>query len=597
MNPPPRDPASGSQYGPDAHDAPTRVERVTGHHEDTRRFDAPSNAPIPSPAFEAVAAAGAQADSRIGTSVGPYVVERVLARGGMGVVYLAHDPGLRRKVAIKLMLKDQMGDEDAARRFQREARASAALSHANIASVFLVGTDGDGSPFMAMEFLSGGSLLDLIRKRTPVTFSQSADFMAQAAEGLRAAHKQGIIHRDIKPGNLMLTGDGSLKVVDFGLAKVMFDDTYRTVEGTVLGTPKYMSPEQGQGRNLDFRSDVYSLGASFYHLITGRPPFEAETSVQIMFKHASSPLVPMRSLIPTVPIEWDNVIARCMRKEPGDRYQSYEDLISDLRVVRLQTMAQETGPIIGADGAAPGPRASSPSLAMIPGPPSLREVSRVGTSVFGPAGGQSSGSSTQVSLGHAPRMPLAYKVAFGVGAVIVLLASVKIALMAEGGGDTPTGGASATGGSDGRHQGGMSVLFENIVEETGVRNRSSKPDPNYVSYRATVKIMEDLAYALRSYRIEHDAPGRLYDLVERGLVSTPMNISPESGEIYDGWGNPLMYSPFREEIQSIGLDGQANTGDDLVCDTSRMLHDVPPDYVVLDEEEAKRQTRDGGMRR
>lgn len=592
MKPPERDPATGSQYSPESHDAPTRVERVSAHHEDTRRIGAPSHAPIPSPAFDG-GATSVQLDSRVGSQVGPYIVERVLARGGMGVVYLANDPGLRRRVAIKLMLKDQLADEDAARRFQREARASAALSHANIASVFMVGTDGDGSPFLAMEYLDGGSLLDVIRKRTPVSYSQAADFMAQAAEGLRAAHKQGIIHRDIKPGNLMLTAGGVLKVVDFGLAKVMFDDTYRTVEGTVLGTPKYMSPEQGQGRNLDFRSDVYSLGASFYHLITGRPPFEAETSVQIMFKHASSPLVPMRSLVPTVPIEWDNVIARCMRKEPGDRYQSYEDLISDLRAVRLQTMAQESGPILGADGVAAGGRASSPSVAMIPGPPSVKDVSRLGTGVFSSV--QSPGSLPPAGMhpGRAPQMPLAYKLAFAIGAVVVLLASIKLALMAEGSGPGE-GAAAAVATEDGKLFGGMTVLFENIVEDTGVKSRTSKPDQNYVSYRATTKIMEDLVYALRSHRIEHEAPGRLYELIERKLVSTPMNVDPASGDIYDGWGNPLMYSPYREEIRSYGLDGQPNTEDDLVCDTARMMHEAPADYGVLEADETRRRLREGG---
>ncbi len=170
------------------------------------------------------------------------------------------------------MEKRLITDGDAVKRFEREARACAAVQHRNIASVYLVGLTEDGLPFLGMEYVDGGSLMHAIRNKVPLTFSQIARIMEEVAAALQAAHKQNVVHRDIKPANIMLTKTGEAKLVDFGLAKIFFEDSYVTQEGMVLGTPSYMAPEQGRGRPVDHRADIYSFGATFYHLIVGRPP-------------------------------------------------------------------------------------------------------------------------------------------------------------------------------------------------------------------------------------------------------------------------------------------------------------------------------------
>lgn len=550
--------------GGDPHNDPTRIG-FAGAHEDTRRMgpsgQLPSSAAIPGPVFDG-GKAPPDLDARIGKVLGPYVVEKVLARGGMGVVYLAKDPGLNRSVALKLMLKDALADGDASARFQREARATASLTHPNIASVYMVGLAEDGSPFLAMEFVDGGSLLEVIRKRTPVGYSQAADWMAQAAEGLRAAHKQGIIHRDIKPGNMMVSTTGALKLVDFGLAKVMFDDHYRTVEGTVLGTPKYMSPEQGQGRQLDFKSDIYSLGATFYHILTGRPPFEADTSVQVLFKHATAQLVPMRSIVPTIPIEWDNVISRCMRKDPNDRYQHYEDLIGDLRTLRLQTMAQEQGPVLGADGTNSFSQdaRSTGSMPSLPSLPSLHDVSGVRPTM--------EPLLTPITYEEAPPIPWFYKAAFAVAAVFVLGLSIHAAVTISGRSEEGT----SSGDGDGTSQ--LVLLGERILKEPGSRGR--KGDKDYIAFRSTLMILDAFHGAIRTHVAnEGSPPGNLTQLVEAELVESIFDSDSETGEPLDGWRQRLVYSSYRKEVRSPGIDLLPNTEDDIYIEEDGRL--VVPD--------------------
>jgi len=554
--------------GGDPHNDPTRIGFAAGH-EDTRRMtpsgQLPSSAAIPAPSFEPGPSIPT-VDARVGQALGPYVVERVLARGGMGVVYLAADLALSRKVALKLMLKDALADKDASARFQREARATASLIHPNIAAVYMVGVAEDGSPYLSMEYVDGGSLLEVIRKRIPVTYSQAADWMAQAAEGLRAAHKQGIIHRDIKPGNMMVSSSGALKLVDFGLAKVMFDDNYRTVEGTVLGTPKYMSPEQGQGRQLDFKSDIYSLGATFYHILTGRPPFEADSSVQVLFKHATAQLVPMRSIVPSIPIEWDNVIARCMRKDPNDRYEHYEDLIGDLRTLRLQTMAQEQGPVLAADGTNAVSQAmrSTNSVPSVPSLPSLHDVSAVRPTA--------EPLLTPITYEAAPPIPLTYKIGFAIAAVIVLGLATHAAITVAGNSD----GSASAGGEDGRTY--LPMLIERVLKEPASRGR--KDDQDYIAFRSTQLILSEFHGAIRSYvDTEGSAPGNLTILVEKELVEKIFDLDSETGEPLDGWRHRLIYSSYRKEVRSPGIDQLPNTEDDIYIEEDGRVV-IPDIYSV-----------------
>lgn len=481
--------------------------------------------------------------------IGPYRVERVLARGGMGAVYLGHDDALGRTVAIKTMAPELIEDEDAVARFQREGRATASIVHPNVAMIYMVGMADDGSPFIAMEYVGGGNLQQLIRERKRLPFSEVAAMMLQTCEALNEARKKGIIHRDIKPGNIMLAPDGTVKLVDFGLAKFFREDSFRTVAGTILGTPRYMSPEQAQGREVDFRSDIYALGATFFHLLTGRPPFEGDSPSQIMMKHVTSPLVSMRSLNPEVPLEFDDIVRRCMSKDPNERYQDYLDLISELSRLRLQWHARERGSLDPSMHEMPTVRTGPDGIPLPPDATSSSPRSAVGTLTMeeGPAEGE--------------KVP-AWRIAIIVGAA--LLAVVLIgSLFFIGGGE----GEDAAP-PQGQRRSGLALLLEQIVaqqQDLASNDTSGKAiDPDYLRYLATIEILEDLHYALITYEFENGAPPPdLITLVASGSSVVRFDTN-NAGHPLDGWSRSLDYSSRDGEIRSPGLDQRLDTDDDIV---------------------------------
>jgi serine/threonine protein kinase len=275
-----------------------------------------------------------KAESLIGAEFDDYRIVRLLGQGGMGAVYEGLDLTLHRRVAIKVLAESVNRDPDAVKRFQREARAVASISHPNIAQIYRVGTYGD-LHYYAMEFVDGQSLEQMIAESSRVGGPRCFGLMAQAVKGLKAAADQGIIHRDIKPGNLMVTTDGTVKIVDFGIAKMMDDsETFRTATGAIMGTPSYMSPEQCKGQAVDFKSDMYSLGCAFFHVLTGRPPFDGDTIYTIMSRQIGTPVPSIPSLVPNVPERFCNIIYTMMEKNPDNRYQSYEYLLSVLEAAR-----------------------------------------------------------------------------------------------------------------------------------------------------------------------------------------------------------------------------------------------------------------------
>ena len=214
-------------------------------------------------------------------------------------------------------------------RFQREAMLAAQLTHPNIAQVHTIGSK-DEIHYVAMEFIGGGDVSSLLKQKKRIPVDEAAEIVRQSLLGLGSAHAEGIIHRDIKPQNLMLSAHGLVKVSDFGLARAIASDSSLTASGAVLGTPLYMSPEQGEGKPVDGRTDIYSLGASFYHLICGRPPFEGDTPVTVMLKHLTAPVPSPRELDPDIPEEICDIINKMMAKQPDDRYQTCEEVLADL---------------------------------------------------------------------------------------------------------------------------------------------------------------------------------------------------------------------------------------------------------------------------
>ncbi|HVO30174.1 MAG TPA: protein kinase, partial [bacterium] len=265
----------------------------------------------------------------IGADIGPYHIVEKLGEGGMGVVYKAVDRALDREVALKILF--EVDEAANVKRFQQEARALAKLTHPNAIHIFWTG-EFQGFPCFAMEYISEGvSVYDILRHKGVLPLEDSVDIVVQASKGLAAARRAGIVHRDIKPNNLLIDADGTVKISDFGLAKIVEDkDGSLTQSGIVMGTPYYMSPEQGQGDPIDHRSDLYSLGATFYHMITGFTPYEAQNPVSLIIKHVKDPIPDIRTVNPQIPDAIRRIVEKCLAKDPDERYQEYEELIEDL---------------------------------------------------------------------------------------------------------------------------------------------------------------------------------------------------------------------------------------------------------------------------
>ena len=249
----------------------------------------------------------------------------------MAEVYLAHDDILDRDVALKVMNDRYAPDEEFVERFKREAQSAAALSHPNIVSIYDRGeTEGTpGTYYIAMEYLPGGSLKDRLLKRGPLPARTAAAVALQIAEALRAAHDRGVVHRDIKPQNILITDAGNLKVTDFGIARAASSSTM-TRTGSILGTAQYISPEQAMGEPVGPGSDRYSLGIVLYEMLTGRVPYEAETPIGIAMKHVNSRPIPPGELDPAIPESMDAVTLRLLAKDPDERYADDTELIEDL---------------------------------------------------------------------------------------------------------------------------------------------------------------------------------------------------------------------------------------------------------------------------
>jgi eukaryotic-like serine/threonine-protein kinase len=304
---------------------------------------------IESPPFEAAASVviEQQVGLLAGRVISHYRILRSLGAGGMGEVYLAEDIQLKRRVAVKFLLPESAGDERASGRFIREAQAAATLDHPNICSVYEVGRD-DGLHYIVMQYIEGETLAARIRRK-PLDTQQSLDIAIQVADALAEAHSHGIIHRDVKPQNIMITPRSQAKVLDFGLAK-LFDDPGAqkspaettaaqapdTDSGAVMGTAAYMSPEQARGKTVDARTDIFSFGVVVYEMITGRAPFEAPTFAQVIAAILEKDPPPLSSYAPLTPAELQQIVDGALSKDTGRRYQSMAQMAGDLRDLKRQ---------------------------------------------------------------------------------------------------------------------------------------------------------------------------------------------------------------------------------------------------------------------
>src|SRR3954465_13507362 len=271
---------------------------------------------------------------------GRYRIVRKLGTGGMANVYLAEDEVLGRRVAIKILNDRHAGDDQFVERFRREAKNAASLSHPNIVSIYDRG-QAEGTYYIAMEYLDGRSLKELIVARGPAPVNVAIEYARQILAAIRFAHRHGIVHRDIKPPNVLVDAEGRLKVTDFGIARA--GASQMTEAGSIIGTAQYLSPEQARGAPVDQTSDLYSVGVVLYELLTGQVPFTGDTPLEIAMKHLSEVPKPPSEHRDDVPHDLDSVVLRALAKEPSERYPSAEEMDADLaRILEGLPVGEET---------------------------------------------------------------------------------------------------------------------------------------------------------------------------------------------------------------------------------------------------------------
>jgi serine/threonine protein kinase len=537
--------------------------------------------------------------------IGPYRLVFSLGRGGTGEVYKALDPERNLEVAIKIystaIASEQEPDDARLRQvvsaFEREAQAISSLNHRNVAKIYNVGTTEDGIPYLVMEYIDGPSLSDLIRNKTPLSYSQIADLMAQAAAGLEAAYQVKILHLDVKPGNIMLTSDNVVKLVDFGQAKFFKheietadehqgpdasreDDTERQINLPTFGTPRYMSPEQGlaQSRQAagtppgDHRSDMYSLGATFYHLLAGQPPYDGTTAHEIIQQHINGAYVPVYVINPKVPGGLCEIIAKMMARDPGDRYQDYDELINDLNHEKLFLLSKEEGDFV------PYSPFHSGLSREIPYEPSPTGETKEGVQSSTSAGlkWDAHQFSTQphltseqlrrvlgVQVGPPAKSPLRRLLLIGLGGLLILTGLLTI--LCPGWWVYYTGDAF-------RPQTALRPLgfLAHRLKDLGTpRQKSFSQDLYAHQIESTKKRMQELRQAFLAYEADKaKSPSSLKELAQAHYL--------DSNALVDGWGNDIVLLRLERRFLSYGYDGTENTTDDILLDSSGRFLKLPP---------------------
>jgi serine/threonine-protein kinase len=520
--------------------------------------------------MEATESAGPPSDasSLVGTLVDHYRVESLLGQGGMGAVFRAFDTRLERWVALKTVAAEVGPEDEVYARFAREARLLSAVDHSNVARVYAVGAHR-GRPYYVMEYVEGRSLAELLDDVGRLSGQHGLDYLIQATRGLQAAAERGVVHRDVKPSNLMIGADGQLRIVDFGLARRLVDATSLTASDRVLGTPRYMSPEQTLALEVDHRSDIYSLGATFYHLFAGTPPFDAETPLGQAIQHLQAPLPPLRERNPRVPAAVAAVLERMLEKEPERRYASYAELLDDLESARA--------------GAAP--RSAPPPGAPLPGfrrafdvltagaPAALGER---GTAPLAPPSGGRAWSGSSPSL---PATPSGWLLL--AGSALVVTATVYLAVgrpAAERATQPEPPPSESVPAEPAAQEPAQPLAKRSRAPETSAARPLRWPLPpaaqrfaRLAEATTTRATLQRLAMAIAAYAADRnelppdlDALRDAFGLGARDLV--------------DGWGSEIVYETLFDagyRLVSAGADREEGTDDDIVLEDGRIVAGGP----------------------
>jgi len=297
------------------------------------------------------------------SSIGIYLVERLIGKGGMGVVYLATDPTLHRPVAVKLLPPELAADPECVARFKREATSLAQIRHPNLVHIYAVGVDA-ARHYIAMEFIEGITVADLIGRQGTLPHAAAIRILGQVLSALAKVHAAGIIHRDLKPANIMIDENRSAILMDFGLAKPRYDHSV-TTSNSLIGTPEYMAPELAEGHDATFRSDIYSAGVVLFEMLTGRVPFQGKSAIATLRQHLERPTPSARELTPSLPSSLDPILTRALAKDPAERYSHVAAFAADLLAVtptpELAALAAPPGPPPGTVGTLPLQAAATPA--------------------------------------------------------------------------------------------------------------------------------------------------------------------------------------------------------------------------------------------
>jgi serine/threonine protein kinase len=548
--------------------------------------------------------------------IGKYKVLSTIHIGGKCEVYKCLDASINRYVALKLLAGSWARDTILIEHFENAARAAQRIDHPNVAHVFDVERTEDLTPYIVMEFVDGPSFADFIKNKIELPYGRIAELFIQVAEGLLAAYHENILHCDVKPANLMLNARDEVKIIDFGIAKVFREALghQRTIKA-IFGTPKYMSPEQCLGKTVDHRSDIYSIGATMYHMLTGQAPYDAETLNEIIAKQNAAPFTPIYIINPRVPNELCDIIHPMLAKDPDERYQTYDHLIDDLKRFQLSRVAKEAGSPMNlsadqrsclTDKAGRGEGDSSSRLQLQPEDDksvgagtwdgrAQTSAPRTGSStlpVLGSRISEREGQLRQEQAGSrggatddmphlrpvpplAAEKPTSARLPFILASLAVVIFLALTVLFqhlrtrqqgSEGGGNL------------------LTPIFHALFKPKPLEQKLTKAELYVLRCDQTMARMQKIRDMMRAAIADRGAlPQTIQELADAHY------LAPD--ETRDAWGREIVLIRMNADLRSFGEDGEEDTTDDIRLNADGRFYRMPAEYGRLKADQARKNDR------